>query len=911
MARAQSQTTKMLDVTRSFVPVDPNAFPITLHSASGEDSPEKAKQVVPYEGYNFLPTSYGYKSYFGLTSKMDIDPLTSRVDYLVILQTSQFVNIAVALCENGIWTKRADSTGAWTQEIPLSIPEAGVHYDWSYCFIDNDFFAYRAGSPSYYRFSNLPRAYSQIEIEAALPTVIPADTMHPANQFYEQTPNFLNMEGQMGLFKAGSRLGFWDSANSIAWSSIDDFLDFTPAVLTAAGSSKFNEVQGRITNILAMGDGFVVYSTRSITSIARDDSGAMQWNPLVLMKDNGVAFKRECCTGQSTTIHYAYTTAGLVKIEGNRAEYIVPEIIDFLKESREPVFLTLLENRYLFLELLDSSYVNGLVEFKTNTIPASTITFPANPGPNIQSAAEIESIFSGFNPDLLAQINEYTQTNFSFTTQSYALNTSIDVSDSGIFLPLADGLPSFTQTVLDNTWQGLAVPTWGVNALAVGVGPTTPPPYYLPYNPYANSTVLKSWTINYALPSETPELLLGKPQFVFGTPDIAPAVPVTLPDTSLWGFAELYTYQTNLWATRDEELGAMLQYIGNYDSTSHLRSFGIGSSEIYDIGINLFFASNTTVGGPTGTRTIESPYCPNSLDIPVQFDKQLFTVNSGWTVPVVQVTNNVLKVSRVRTHVMSMYSRIEMKPKHSGVTNYIQADASIYGLGGNTMSLPNNPVQEGSITVINATVFDDLGNPYSVPVTLPAITPFVYQYQGSVTLPPTSFLLQNGSIGPVYPTIPGALVYDTQLQKWGKMKNNYKVLIDWSPLNNLSGNTIPYETFGMQGGILQPDGKIALFDKYPIDSYIKYGKIGYYRQGVTSAEEVRVVFRTPCTGKIITEVSLDNASIELGLGRQTDYTNAREVVHYPSTTGKWHTISLIGQYDILNVEFRGTKVGNR
>jgi hypothetical protein len=171
--------------------------------------------------------------------------------------------------------------------------------------------------------------------------------------------------------------------------------------------------------------------------------------------------------------------------------------------------------------------------------------------------------------------------------------------------------------------------------------------------------------------------------------------------------------------------------------------------------------------------------------------------------------------------------------------------------------------------------------------------------------------MQNGSIGPVYPTIHGAIVYDTQLKKWGKMKQDYKVLVDWSPLNNLSGNIIPFEVFGVQGGIVQPDGKIALFDKYPIDSYIKYGKIGYYRQGMTSAQEIRVSFREPSTGALRSEASLDGTSVELGLTKVVEYTNKKDVILYPSTVGRWHTVSFIGIYDIKHLEFRGTIVGNR
>src|SRR5690606_7340834 len=50
-------------------------------------------------------------------------------------------------------------------------------------------------------------------------------------------------------------------------------------------------------------------------------------------------------------------------------------------------------------------------------------------------------------------------------------------------------------------------------------------------------------------------------------------------------------------------------------------------------------------------------------------------------------------------------------------------------------------------------------------VTLEGGNAYTFTDAGTITYPPSSFLLQEGSIGPVYPTIPGAIVYDTQLQK--------------------------------------------------------------------------------------------------------------------------------------------------
>ena len=76
------------------------------------------------------------------------------------------------------------------------------------------------------------------------------------------------MSDRWGIFRANGRLGFWDSANSISWSSLFDKADFTPAIETLAGNVTFNDVLGRIVSIKASGSGFVIYSTKNIVGAA-------------------------------------------------------------------------------------------------------------------------------------------------------------------------------------------------------------------------------------------------------------------------------------------------------------------------------------------------------------------------------------------------------------------------------------------------------------------------------------------------------------------------------------------------------------------------------------------------------------------------------------------------------------------
>jgi len=147
------QETKVIDIRRSYIPIDPNAFPATDHATEDEDKPEPRIPVIAYDGYNFMPTPQGYSSFFGVNSVLGIESLitsggSGNVDDLFMIQTNLLQNILVALCDDGIWTKSANSSGNWFQVIPLTIPAAGTHKLWSKCVIENIIYVYRQGEAS-------------------------------------------------------------------------------------------------------------------------------------------------------------------------------------------------------------------------------------------------------------------------------------------------------------------------------------------------------------------------------------------------------------------------------------------------------------------------------------------------------------------------------------------------------------------------------------------------------------------------------------------------------------------------------------------------------------------------------------------------------------------------------------------
>lgn len=359
-----AQIAKIVDITKSYLPIDPQAFAQNLSYTAREDDPEKGLPIIAFEGYNFLATAYGYRTYFGTSTKYTLDVLPSPCDEILSFQSEQYENMLIALCSDGVRTARAGSN-AWTliQSLPNSWVNSSVYKAYTWCVLENNLYIYRQGSSQVLKIAD--------------------DLTHSLH-----TPSFLNMTGQMGMFRANGRLGFWDSEDSIGWSSAFDLFDFEPSIENMVGNVQLFSLLGRIVTIVPHGEGFVVYGTKSIIGVIYSGNTTTIWDASAIALGTGIAHPKAVCIGQTTKEHFAYTNTGIVKIGHFNAlsrqyekEVILPELYDFLREARDPVYLQCHASRYLYFHLINPNYIYGITLFTTVNIkelkaPIITIDIP-------------------------------------------------------------------------------------------------------------------------------------------------------------------------------------------------------------------------------------------------------------------------------------------------------------------------------------------------------------------------------------------------------------------------------------------------------------------------------------------------------------------------------------------------------
>lgn len=1068
------QETKLIDITRSFVPIDPSKYPNNYHDTQREDTPEDAPPVVAYEGYNFMPTGQGYKSYFGTNTKLGIDSLDSNVDKLLLFQTQQFDNILVALCADGIWTKKGDVSGAWTQEVILPESTEEKHYAWTYCLLENDLYMYRQESEMYWKLlsgvsaalidavsgptglvvtNNLgistitgaievavayrtekgwisaPSAWVSLTatltvvqlqfdkpgpgtefivyikqagvvykqtVYASSPTAtittwvssigttieLPDDTWlsDPEVEYdavFSVTPTFLNMEGQMGIFAAGIRLGFWDSENSIAWSSIDDYADFTPSIQTLAGSAIFADVTGRIVTIHGHGEGFVVYSTKSVIYVRKAVDATFQWDPRVVL-NMGISYPNEVVSTVPNTIHFAYTHTGIYKIEEGREEVIVPDIYDYFKPMRTPVYLDLLEGRYLVFHIMDPLFLLSQVTFQVDTVPRTEIDFPQDyvispiSSPSLLEGNDACFAFQGLNqtmqnagagpvgaseydwgPHWYSLYNAY----YSFggieelTWEiSSGLCTAHDVNDQPIPIkPVGGGPENVSQ---DETHKFLVADTpeeW----------------YYRNNSEKFVATQLALWKLaDQELVAFIAEILATS----YSHEDLAYnqifTEPVGFSDLGEHGYFSVAaqtcgSYDPPTVVTNRCSLNK--QIILSWSEPSwglspcglYLTRYATRIGTVYLKTVYRSFCSNEKIAGADGWQDIANGAGHSHADPLDVLNARLAEVGGGWPaydpeIYYYEPINNIrgqwlwkrISGGPDLVAVPKLFSAIQKKA--GWITEYtleirdiqegvFAVDTAYMELAGwynsqdysqivaagvackpPAMPMPDNPGSTGGGSIPISDLDGSIcGIPFE-PLTIPGLLDGPLQWpEQSVTIPASVFLLQKGSIAPFYPTFYGALVYDLHIKKWGKLKNEYKQLLDYQPINGKQGNLVTFPTFGIEAGMLSVSGDIYIFDAQPQESYIKYGKIGYYRQGFTHCEEIRVQFASIGDATVTMEASLDGRFPEVTLQRSTNLTNVMDGILLANTSARWYNIKVSGIYDLTYLEFRGTQGSRR
>lgn len=1068
-----SATSFLVDLRRSLVIADPQHFPMNMEKTSREDYPVDSYPIMAYDASNVLATPFGYKSFFDETTKLNIGLLpTLLVQQIFTYQTSALDAIQFALCEDGIYVAFAtEPTPAnWAKIIDTSTGMVvGGRRLWTVAVIANYVYLYQAGQPKFWAIVD-PAKYA----EAATPSLIAGATRTQVwtnwgAGIISYVPSFLNMTGQLGLFRADNRLGFWDSDNSVGWSSSVAIEDFKPDAKTFAGSTKFADVQGRIIKILGSGDNFIIYSTRSIVRCVGLDNSPEKWRGEAIMSEVGVSFDTQVVAAQPDQIHYCITQAGICAITEGNPEYIATEVMDYIAETFPLYSLFLIEGRYLFIS------VNGTFpgsEYGTESViindwANNNFIFPRPTYPALEDGKDyIEDYISGRENQVQQALKDYSpivdvstipegqllspcfdvkgfESTWAETTFSpYNINNEFFYSKLGAYSFDYVG-PVYVEPVVTNNSiivndvapGDFAGELFAAN-LNLGMAAFNRQVAYQKAIELANTdfTVQVDRDDIYVDPESTTtvewpkelirscilfdavnieelkvagnecRLQLKVPTkgnlrlntYFEGTESAGSRIlytsmhPGVLPAVALAaGFPQISApYATpigcKMFVTRDqlrEGTQAFLAAGGPLNDSSPTEPnerymfakswfcswlYSNYPSQVTAVGLYglavLLEAGKPIINCPTfspGYRgqfevlsingakwyhnidgmpiTVKPPTDeqPNPCNIhqyyigpwdigdddPVYWPAFGTWLSSGLSVweflalvGYDAAENNLCRLQGTLKHEIEYEplvteDQIVWEMELSGWGYYPPSGGSFRKTHNRNSGRPTCPMPGRAVT-ITPPVLDVNKLP---PLDRPEVNnpPYNWEYPSTIPLPDNYALFQKGSLAPYYPVYGAAAVYDLLLQKWGTYNNSHKLVQELMPVNRIDSSIMPVADKGMFAGAMTPTGACTVFkDKNPM-SRITYGKMAFYRRGMSLATGAIAHFGALASGTLIVEASMDGVTIDPLLSYAVPFVNQRNVTLPFTTRAKWFNIRVEGNFNLTYLELLAEPRGRR
>ena len=188
----------------------------------------------------------------------------------------------------------------------------------------------------------------------------------------------------------------------------------------------------------------------------------------------------------------------------------------------------------------------------------------------------------------------------------------------------------------------------------------------------------------------------------------------------------------------------------------------------------------------------------------------------------------------------------------------------------------------------------------------------------ALTIPGGSFVAASGAAEPISTVYTRAVLYDEQLKSWGSCDQNFKALIDYSPINARSTNPITgyqetlysYKNLAYVIGVLDDVGLVNLCTKGNPNSFIEIGDIGFSRSGFTKFLSAQASF-TQESGSLL-EIYGSRDGVTLYSPMTASVTSQNGVcMLYKVLIGKWFRARVSGEFELKHLEFSGEAGGKR
>lgn len=133
----------------------------------------------------------------------------------------------------------------------------------------------------------------------------------------------------LGMSSAVDYLLLWDTNGTVYWDGTT-VLDFTPSLITGAGSAIPYDLNGKIITIVPLNNGYAVYSTANIVLASFSNNTQFPWIFRNATNSSGISNYKQVSFGHDLAFHVAITYAGILQVTPQGCTIVTPEVTDFL-----------------------------------------------------------------------------------------------------------------------------------------------------------------------------------------------------------------------------------------------------------------------------------------------------------------------------------------------------------------------------------------------------------------------------------------------------------------------------------------------------------------------------------------------------------------------------------------------------
>lgn len=133
-----------------------------------------------------------------------------------------------------------------------------------------------------------------------------------------------------GICSANGFLLAWDDLNTIYRSQAGNPIDFTPDPALGSGSAIPEDIKGKIVVLLPIANGFIVYTTANAVAAIFQQNIRYPFIYREVEGSAGIVSPDHVSWQDNLGEHYAWTIAGLQKLNKSKAINVFPETSDFL-----------------------------------------------------------------------------------------------------------------------------------------------------------------------------------------------------------------------------------------------------------------------------------------------------------------------------------------------------------------------------------------------------------------------------------------------------------------------------------------------------------------------------------------------------------------------------------------------------